>query len=88
MSVANTGPIVPPDQVEQLFEPFARLAGVRGTSDGHHGLGLSIVRAIATARGAQLDARADPAGGLFLTVSFPPTVHHPMRVRYTHADGR
>jgi signal transduction histidine kinase len=48
VSVANTGPVVPPDQVEQLFAPFARVDGGQGsTSDGHHGLGLSIVQAIA-----------------------------------------
>src|SRR6185312_7441745 len=47
LSVANTGEVVPPEQVERLFEPFQRLRRV--ADDGHHGLGLSIVRAIADA---------------------------------------
>ena len=46
LSVANTGPAVPPEQVERLFRPFQRLAG-RTRHDGGHGLGLSIVQAIA-----------------------------------------
>jgi signal transduction histidine kinase len=68
--VANTGPEVPPDRVTRLFEPFQRLDRVAG--DGHHGLGLSIVRSIATAHGATLSARARPRGGLAVEVSFPP----------------
>jgi signal transduction histidine kinase len=44
--------VVAADAVERLFEPFQRLGDDRPGSDGHHGLGLSIVRAIATAHGA------------------------------------
>ncbi|NUT24461.1 MAG: HAMP domain-containing histidine kinase [Streptomyces sp.] len=67
--VANTGPEVPPDQVERLFEPFQRLGRTAG--GGHHGLGLSIVRTIATAHDAVLTARARPGGGLVVEVAFP-----------------
>ncbi|GAA2326271.1 HAMP domain-containing sensor histidine kinase [Dactylosporangium salmoneum] len=67
--VANTGPVVPVDQVERLFEPFQRLHRV--ADDGHHGLGLSIVRAIAIAHGAQLSAYARAGGGLSIEVLFP-----------------
>nr|BFE58516.1 hypothetical protein GCM10020063_030420 [Dactylosporangium thailandense] len=67
--IANTGPVVPPDQVERLFEPFQRLRRV--ADDGHHGLGLSIVRAIATAHGATIQARSCPGGGLSVEVLFP-----------------
>lgn len=67
--VANTGREVPPDRVARLFEPFQRLDRVAG--DGHHGLGLSIVRSIATAHGATLSARARSGGGLVVEVSFP-----------------
>jgi signal transduction histidine kinase len=73
LTVANTGPPIPPDQVERLFEPFQRLDRTRRTPNGHHGLGLSIVRAIATAHGADLSAHAVPGGGLEVTVRFSPT---------------
>ena len=71
LSVANSGPAIPPAEVDRLFRPFQRLATAR-TSDGSgHGLGLSIVRAIATAHGADVTARARPEGGLHIEVSFP-----------------
>ncbi|MEU5998185.1 ATP-binding protein [Streptomyces sp. NPDC047197] len=70
VAVANTGPEVPPEHVERLFEPFQRLGRTAG--DGHHGLGLSIVRAIATAHDAVIGAHARPGGGLVVEVSFPP----------------
>jgi signal transduction histidine kinase len=70
--VANTGARIPPDQVERLFEPFQRLAAERtGGGDGHHGLGLSIVRAIATAHDASITTRAPAQGGLEIRVNFP-----------------
>ncbi|PGH51213.1 HAMP domain-containing sensor histidine kinase [Streptomyces sp. Ru87] len=69
VSVENTGPEVPPDQVARLFEPFQRMG--RAAGDGHHGLGLSIVRSIAVAHDAACTARARPSGGLAVEVSFP-----------------
>ncbi|MGI5183355.1 HAMP domain-containing sensor histidine kinase [Dactylosporangium sp. CA-152071] len=68
-AIANTGPVVPPDQVDRLFEPFQRMQ--RTADDGHHGLGLSIVRAIATAHAATLKAHPRPGGGLVVEVTFP-----------------
>jgi len=83
LSVASTGPVIPPGQVNQLFQPFQRLSpryAYRG--NGHHnghGLGLSIVRAIATAHGADLTAHAPPGGGLSIDVAFlaPPGTRSP-----------
>jgi signal transduction histidine kinase len=70
LSVSNTGPAVAADEVERLFEPFQRLARDRtGDAEGHHGLGLSIVKSIATAHDADLGAVARPHGGLTVTVS-------------------
>ncbi|MEU8245762.1 ATP-binding protein [Nonomuraea sp. NPDC048916] len=69
LSVANTGQVIPPDQVDRLFEPFQRLH--RTADDGHHGLGLSIVRAIARAHKANLTAVARPDGGLAVDIAFP-----------------
>ena len=72
LSVANTGPTVPSNEVERLFQPFRRL-GTDRTGDGEgFGLGLSIVRAIATAHGADVAARARSGGGLEVDIEFPP----------------
>lgn len=72
LEVSNTGPPISPYDVERLFEPFQRLSGDRAAhEDGHHGLGLSIVRAIVDAHGGRLTARPQPRGGLYVTVSLP-----------------
>jgi signal transduction histidine kinase len=67
--IANTGPVIPPDQVQRLFEPFQRLHRV--SDNAHHGLGLSIVRAIVAAHAADLNAHAQPQGGLAIEIAFP-----------------
>jgi signal transduction histidine kinase len=71
VSVTNTGPVIPPAEIGRLFQPFQRLGTRRARCDGH-GLGLSIVRAIAAAHGAAITAQPAPGGGLSVTVSFPP----------------
>ena len=71
LRVSNTGTVIPPAEVERLFQPFQRLGGVRTRNGDGYGLGLSIVRAIADAHGATLTSRAQPEGGLDIEVSFP-----------------
>jgi signal transduction histidine kinase len=73
--IANSGPLVPPEQVQRLFEPFQRLHRV--SDDAHHGLGLSIVRAIVAAHAAEVDAYARPEGGLAVEIAFPAVEANP-----------
>ena len=70
--VTNTGQPVPPDQLGRLFQPFQRLAPVRGAAADGLGLGLAIVSSIAAAHGADLTARPEAAGGLTVEIMFPP----------------
>jgi len=84
LAVTNTGPVIPPDQLGRLFQPFERLAeGRRARGHGTDqistdqrapglGLGLAIVSAIAAAHGAALHAVTRAAGGLAIEVVFPP----------------
>ncbi len=72
LSVINSGPRLEQSEVGRLFEPFQRLGPERAGSRDGHGLGLSIVVAIAAAHDAQLTARALPEGGLAVDVWFPP----------------
>ncbi len=67
--VANTGRVVPPDQVERLFLPFTRLDD-RTRHEGF-GLGLALVSSIATVHNGTVDAAAVPSGGLDITVRLP-----------------
>jgi signal transduction histidine kinase len=69
--VTNTGPIVPPYEVETIFEPFRRLGTDRVRSDRGSGLGLSIVRATTTAHGGTVTAEPRAGGGLTVTVRLP-----------------
>jgi signal transduction histidine kinase len=71
ITVGNTGPLIPPDAVEHLFQPFWRLGTQRIRHNGGHGLGLAIIRAIADAHGAALSVSPRPSGGLDMAVTFP-----------------
>ena len=69
LSVTNSGQLIPPTELDRLFQPFERLGPRPARRDGH-GLGLSIVGAIAAAHGATIGARALPGGGLAVDVTF------------------
>jgi signal transduction histidine kinase len=71
LSVTNSGPVIPAAEVGRLFQPFQRFGPRRARQDGGHGLGLSIVRAIAAAHGATITPRSRPGGGLSISVDFP-----------------
>jgi signal transduction histidine kinase len=71
LSVTNTGPLIPPADVDRLFQPFQRPDRRRANHKDGHGLGLSIVRAIAAAHDATITAHPVPDGGLCVSVSFP-----------------
>ncbi|MEU5978226.1 HAMP domain-containing sensor histidine kinase [Streptomyces sp. NPDC047315] len=70
LTVENTGPTVPEEDVPALFEPFRRGEGRDRMGPGA-GLGLSIVRSIAEAHGGTVTARPGPSGGLSVTVRLP-----------------
>ncbi len=69
-SVTNTGPVIPEDMIDRLFQPFERLPGQATRAVEGHGLGLSIVRAIANAHGAAIACQVRAGGGLEVEVSF------------------
>lgn len=69
VTVSNTGPVIPRHEVQDVFEPFRRLGADRIA--GGAGLGLSIVRAVATAHGGEATARPRKGGGLVVTVRLP-----------------
>jgi signal transduction histidine kinase len=71
LTITNTGPVVPPKEVDRLLQPFQRLSADRTSHRDGLGLGLSIVTAIASAHDAVLAVRARPDGGLEIDVHFP-----------------
>ncbi len=71
LSIANDGPVIGPEELNRLEQPFQRLAAARTHRGDGQGLGLSIVHAIATAHGATLALHPQPTGGLHVTIRFP-----------------
>ncbi|TDD87635.1 HAMP domain-containing histidine kinase [Actinomadura darangshiensis] len=70
LTVGNSGPSIPEDQIQGLFQPFQKMAPDRNGLG--LGLGLAIVNAVAQAHHATLTAGARPEGGLSITARFAP----------------
>lgn len=71
LAVADSGPGIPPEARQQVFERFYRLPGSRGAGSG---LGLSIVARIAELHGAEVLVEAAEGGqGTRIEVRFPAT---------------
>ncbi|MGS2645145.1 ATP-binding protein [Streptosporangium sp. LJ11] len=68
--VRDTGPGVPAQDRERIFNRFVRGAGRTGSHDGA-GLGLAIVRSIAEAHRGTARVRAADEGGALFLISFP-----------------
>jgi signal transduction histidine kinase len=71
LAISNTGAVIPPGEVDRLFQPFQRLGAERVGQASGNGLGLAIVRAIAGVHGAALTTSARPDGGLDIQLKFP-----------------
>ena len=69
--VDSSGPVLDHAAVARLAEPFRRLAAERTGSQNGHGLGLSIVAAVAAAHGGELRLYAREPGGLGVEVTLP-----------------
>jgi signal transduction histidine kinase len=65
VTVADTGPGIPPELLERIFEPFFT------TKQRGSGLGLAISASVAQAHGARLRALNEPGGGATFLVEFP-----------------
>ena len=66
IQVADTGPGIPPDRLEHVFERFVK----SGDSTGS-GLGLSIARDLVEAHGGTIAAANRAQGGAMLTIELP-----------------
>jgi hypothetical protein len=69
--VENGGPVLDPDQVKQLTQPFRRIGAERTGSDHGAGLGLAIISSIVEVHGGTLDLEALTDGGLRVAIALP-----------------
>ncbi|MGE4554302.1 MAG: GAF domain-containing sensor histidine kinase, partial [Desulfovibrionaceae bacterium] len=69
LTVRDTGPGIPEDRVEEMFEPFTQLDGGLTRRHSGTGLGLSIVRRLVEAMQGAVRLGPAPGGGLLARVS-------------------
>ncbi|MCM6772928.1 HAMP domain-containing histidine kinase [Nocardia sp. CDC159] len=73
VEVADTGPGLPPEQAERIFERFYRTDTSRSRDSGGTGLGLSIVQALVDAHGGTVSVSSAVGAGTTFTVRLPRT---------------
>ena len=69
--VRDTGPGIPADKLEQIFEPFVQLRSPGSVPTGGTGLGLPISRDLARAMGGNVTASSTFGVGSVFTVTLP-----------------
>ncbi len=70
LRIVDRGPGVPPDQRDQIFQPFQRLGDRGGAGVG---LGLAVARGFVEIMGGRISAEDTPGGGLTMVISLPAT---------------
>ena len=61
--VLDSGPGIPPEHREAVFQPFFRLDSSRSAATGGSGLGLAIVRQLCQTHGWRIEIGSGPDGG-------------------------
>lgn len=77
VTIADSGPGIPADQREAVFEPFVRLETSRSKETGGFGLGLAIARTAIIAHGGSIVLEEAQGGGLLVKVFLPLQSHPP-----------
>jgi two-component system OmpR family sensor kinase/two-component system sensor histidine kinase BaeS len=71
LTVHDSGPGIPPDSLDHVFERFYRADRSRSRAEGGTGLGLAIARQLAEAHLGTLHAANHPDGGALFTLRLP-----------------
>ena len=71
VSVADTGPGIPTEELPRLFERFHRGAAARVAEAPGVGLGLAICRALVERHGGRIAVESPPGGGATFRVHLP-----------------
>jgi heavy metal sensor kinase len=71
IAVADRGPGIPPDQLDQIFERFYRVSGAQSRTVGGAGIGLAISKWIAQAHGGDIRVESDIGQGSRFIVTLP-----------------
>lgn len=68
--VTDTGPGIPPEQLDRLFQPFDRLDAQHSEVEGT-GIGLALSRRLAEVMGGALDVLSSPGRGSTFSLALP-----------------
>jgi heavy metal sensor kinase len=71
LEVSDTGIGIPSDSIPHVFDRFYRVDEARSREDGGAGLGLSIVKSICSAHGAEIEVESRVEAGSCFRVTFP-----------------
>lgn len=71
LCVDDTGPGIPPHEMDRVFQPFVRLESSRSRETGGAGLGLTIARNAVRSMGGDVELTNRAEGGLRVTVLLP-----------------
>lgn len=71
VAVGDTGPGIPPEERERIFERFYRLDRARARHTGGTGLGLAICREVLTAMRGQISVAESGPGGTRIEIAVP-----------------
>ncbi|MCG5516701.1 MULTISPECIES: ATP-binding protein [unclassified Ectothiorhodospira] len=79
ISVTDTGKGIPPDKLDQLFQPFTRLEGCTEGVEGT-GIGLAISRRLIEVMGGEIGVDSQPGEGSTFWVRLPQGVRESVEV--------
>ncbi len=71
IAVQDSGPGLPQEEAERIFERFYRADASRHRDEGGSGLGLAIARSIVQAHNGQVRAESEAGKGLRIVISLP-----------------
>jgi len=71
IAVADTGPGIPPAELERIFEPFHRVRGEARANAAGAGIGLALAREIARAHGGDVAVESAPGQGSRFAMRLP-----------------
>ncbi len=69
--IQDSGPGLPTEELDRIFERFYRTDSARQREGGGSGLGLAIAKSIVRAHGGQLSAESEDGKGLRIVIALP-----------------
>ena len=74
VSVSDTGPGIPPDESEKIFEKFYQITEAEGTKPKGTGLGLAICKSLVALHGGKIWVEPKPTGGSIFCFTLPAAI--------------